>query len=102
VPPHFGDSTRELTTSRPSSMKKGGSNINGSDLNTDNIIKPTFNTLMEVDCKALEAYHAEVDALLYSCYEVWPNLSLSFNNVQSMINSALERQAKSSDELMHR
>jgi hypothetical protein len=34
--------------------------------------------------------------------EVRPNPSLSLNDVQSMINSALERQAKNSDELMHR
>jgi hypothetical protein len=34
--------------------------------------------------------------------EVWPNTSLSLDNVQSMINSVLERQAKSSDELVHR
>jgi hypothetical protein len=34
--------------------------------------------------------------------EVRPNLSLSHNDVQLMINSALERQAKSTDELMCR
>jgi hypothetical protein len=34
--------------------------------------------------------------------EVRPNPPLSLNDVQSMINSALERQAKSSDELVRR
>jgi hypothetical protein len=67
-----------------------------------------------------------VDELFYSCYEVtrhglvlkdtvliiirkaevipevWLNPSLSLNDVQSMINSALERQTKINDELMRR
>jgi hypothetical protein len=47
-------------------MKKGGSNINESDLDKNNIIKPTFDTLMEEDHKVVEAYHAEVDELFYS------------------------------------
>jgi hypothetical protein len=34
--------------------------------------------------------------------EVWPNPSPSLNDVQNMINSALERQAKSTDELLRR
>jgi hypothetical protein len=34
--------------------------------------------------------------------EVWPNLSPSLNDVQNMINSALERQVKSIDELLCR
>jgi hypothetical protein len=95
-------------------------------LNKDNIIKPTFDNLTEEDHKALEAYRREVDELLFSCYEatrqgliqkdtmpivirkaevtpkVRSNPSLSINNVQVLINSMLERQAKSSDELMHR
>jgi hypothetical protein len=70
VPTHFGDSAGEFTTSLPSSMKKGGSGVNGSDLNKDNIIKPTFDNLMEEDRKVLEACRAEVDELFYSCYEV--------------------------------
>jgi hypothetical protein len=41
---HFGDSSWESTTS---TMKKGGPDTNGSDLNKDNIIKPTFDKLME-------------------------------------------------------
>jgi hypothetical protein len=67
VPTHFGDSARESTTS---SMKKGGSGVNRSDLNNDNIVKPTFNTLTEEDWKALEAYRAEVDELFFSRYAV--------------------------------
>jgi hypothetical protein len=34
--------------------------------------------------------------------EVWPNPPLSLDDVQSMINSMLERQAKSSDKLVRR
>jgi hypothetical protein len=105
-------------------MKKGSSRVNRSDLNKNNIIKPTFDTLTEEDRKALEAYRANLEELFYSCYEmtrqglvlkdimsiiihkaevtpeVRPNPSLSFDDIQSMINSVLERQAKSSDELM--
>jgi hypothetical protein len=126
VPTHFGDSAGESTTSCTSSMKKGSSGINGFDLDKNNIIKPTFNTLTEEDRKALEAYHVEMDGLIYSRYDVmWqglvlqdtvliiirkakvtpevpPNPSLSLNDVQSIINSALERQVKSSNELMCR
>jgi hypothetical protein len=107
-------------------MKKGNSNTNGSDLDKNNIIKPTFDTLTEEGRKGLENYRADLDELFYSCYEVMqqgvvlkdatpiiirkaevtpkirPNPSLSLDDVQSMINSALERQAKSSDELVHR
>jgi hypothetical protein len=34
--------------------------------------------------------------------KVWPNQSPSLSDVQNMINSTLERQAKSTDELLHR
>jgi hypothetical protein len=34
--------------------------------------------------------------------EVWPDPSSSDNDIQAMINSALERQAKSNDELLYR
>jgi hypothetical protein len=55
----------------------GSSDINESDLDKNNIIKPTFDTLMEEDCKALEAYHTEMDELFYSCYEgKWQGLVL--------------------------
>jgi hypothetical protein len=107
-------------------MKKGGSSVNGSNLDNNNIIKPIFHILTEEDHKALEAYRTEVDELFYLRYEVTrqglilkdvasiiirkaevtpkvrPNPLLSLNNVQSMINSVLERQAKNNDELMRR
>jgi hypothetical protein len=51
-------------------MKKGSTGVNGSDLEKNNIIKPTFDTFTEEDHKALEAYHAEVDDLFYSSDEV--------------------------------
>jgi hypothetical protein len=63
---HFGDLAGESTTS---SIKKGGSSPNGSDLNNDNIFKPTFDTLMEENGKALEAYYVEVDELFFSRHE---------------------------------
>jgi hypothetical protein len=91
-------------------MKKGDSGTNGSDLNKSNIIKPTLDHLLEEDCKALEAYHKEVDEIFLLCYEVTrqgliqkdttPRFSL--DDVQVMINSTLERQAKTSNELMRR
>jgi hypothetical protein len=56
-----------LTTS---SMKKADPNPNRSDLNKDNIIKPTFDHIMEEDRKVLEDYCKEVDELLFSHYEV--------------------------------
>jgi hypothetical protein len=44
---HFGDSAGKSTTLSMSSMKGGNSSNNGSDLDKDNILKPTFNTLTE-------------------------------------------------------
>jgi hypothetical protein len=126
VPTHFGNSVGESTTSCMSSMKKGSSSVNRSDLDKNNILKPTFDTLMKEDRKALEAYLADLEEPFYSHDEVMrqelvlkdvapimirkaevtpevrPDPSLSLNDVQSMINSALERKAKSSDELMRR
>jgi hypothetical protein len=123
VPTYFGDSAGESTSS---TMKKGYSGTNDSDLNKDDIIKPTHDRLLEEDHKALKAYHKEVDEIFLSRYEVtWQvliqkdatqinickseitpevrsNPSLSLDDVQVMINSALQRQAKSSNELMHR
>jgi hypothetical protein len=107
-------------------MKKGDPSTNDSDLNKDNIIKPTLDCLSREDRKALETYHKEVDEIFLSRYEVtrqrliqkdatpinirkfvvtpevWSNPSLSLNDVQVMINSILERQAKSINELMHK
>jgi hypothetical protein len=39
-------------------------------LDKNNIIKPTFDTLMEEDRKALETYRTDLDELFYSHYEV--------------------------------
>jgi hypothetical protein len=107
-------------------MKDENSDINGSDLDKNNIIKPTFNTLLEEGRKAFEAYRADLEELFLSrCEVMWqgtvlngttsiiiykaevtphvrPNPSPSFPDVQSMINFTLERQAKSIDELLSR
>jgi hypothetical protein len=108
-------------------MKKGDPNTNGSDLNkNNNNIKPTLDHLSAEDRKALEAYHKAVDEIFVSRYEVtrqgliqkdvvpinicmsevtpevWSNPSISLNDIQVMINSVLERQAKSSNEMMCR
>jgi hypothetical protein len=64
VATHFGNSAGESTTSRASSMKGGNSGTNGSDLDKNNIIKPTFNALIEEGHKALEAYRANLEELL--------------------------------------
>jgi hypothetical protein len=126
VETHFGDSARESDTSRTSSMKGGNFGTNGSDPVKNNIINPTFDTLTEEGRKVFKAYRVNFDELFLSRYEmmrqgailkdtmliiihkaevtleVWPNPSFSFNDVQSMINSGLERQAKSTNELLHR
>jgi hypothetical protein len=98
-----------------SSMKGGNSSTNGSDLDKSNILKHTFDTLMEYGRKAFEAYHIDFDVLfLWRCEvtrqgtvlrditsivfnktevtpEVRPDPLPSRNDIQSMINSALER-----------
>jgi hypothetical protein len=111
VATHFSDFVEESTTSSMSNKKKGNSRTNGSDLNRNNIIKPTFDTLMEEGHKALESYYTDLDELFYSCYkvmrhgvipEVRPNSLISPDDVQSMINSVLEKQTKSNDELVCR
>jgi hypothetical protein len=120
----FGDSAEKSTTSSMSSMKSGNSSHNGSDLDKGNILKPTFNTLMEQGFKAFKVYRANLEELFLShcevtrqgivlkdttlivfsklevTLEVWPNPSPSLNDIQNMINSAFERQAKSTDELL--
>jgi hypothetical protein len=70
VEAHFGDFARELTTSRMSSMKGGNSGTNRSNLNKNNIIKPTFDTLMEEGHKAFRAYHTNLKDLFLSRCEV--------------------------------
>jgi hypothetical protein len=124
VATQFGDSVGESTTSSTSNMKGGNSSTNGSDLDKNNILKLTFDTLTEEGHKAFEAYHADFEELFLSCGEVmWqgavlrdttpivfnkpevtpevrPDPSPSRNDIQSMINSVLERQTKSADELL--
>jgi hypothetical protein len=122
----FGESTRESTTSIMSSMKGENSSTNGSDLDKNNIVKPTFDTLTKEGRKAFDAYRADFEELFLSRCEVtrqgtilkdtmpiifhkaevipkvWPDPSPSRNDVQSMINSVLERQIKNTDELLRR
>jgi hypothetical protein len=107
-------------------MKGGNSSTNGSSLDKNNILKPTFETLTEEGRKVFKAYHVDLEELFLSCCEVmwqWtvlrdttlsifrkpevipelrPDPSPSRNDIQSMINSALEKQAKSTNELLHR
>jgi hypothetical protein len=109
-----------------SSMKGGNFGSNRSNLNKGNIIKPTFDTLMEEGRQAFEAYITDLRELFLSCCEVtrqgiipWdttpivfhkpevipkvrPDPSPSHNDIQFMINSMLERQAKSTDKLLRR
>jgi hypothetical protein len=126
VQTHFGDSIEESTTSRTSSMKGANSGTNRSDLDKNNIIKPTFETLMEEGHKAFEAYRANLKELFLLCCEVtrrgtvlkdttsiifhkaelipkvWPGPSPSHDGIQCMIDSVLKRQAKSADKLLCR
>jgi hypothetical protein len=51
-------------------MKKRGRSTNRSDLNKDNIIKPTLDHLSEEHCKALVAHHKDVDEIFLLRYEV--------------------------------
>jgi hypothetical protein len=96
-------------------MKGGNSSINGPDLDKNNIIKPTFGTLTEEGRKAFGAYCANLEEIFLSRYEmigqggilkdtmpiiickagvtpeVRPNPLPALNDIQSMINSTLER-----------
>jgi hypothetical protein len=115
MPTHFGDSAGESTTSSTSSMNGGNSGNNRSDLDKGNILKPTFNILMEEGRQVFEAYITELRELFLSCCEVTrqgtilqdttpivfhkpyiipevrPDPSLSHNDIQFMIDFALER-----------
>jgi hypothetical protein len=51
-------------------MKGGNSGSNKSDLDKSNILKPTFDTLMEEGCKVFEAYQADFEELSPSCFDV--------------------------------
>jgi hypothetical protein len=107
-------------------MKGGNSGHNGSDLDKGNILKPTFDTLTEEARNAFKAYHVNPEELFLSHCEVTqlgtvlkdttsivftkpevipevrPNPLASLNDVQNMINYALERQVKNTNELMRR
>jgi hypothetical protein len=96
-------------------MKGGNSGNNRSNLDKGNILKPTFDTLTKEGRKAFKAYRTNLEDLSLSRYEVmrhgtilknttpivfnkpevipevWPDPSPSRNDIQSMINSALER-----------
>jgi hypothetical protein len=67
---HFDDSVGDSITSSTSSMKDGNSGNNGSDLDKGNILKPTFDTLMEEGRQAFEAYIADLRELFLSRCEV--------------------------------
>jgi hypothetical protein len=53
-----------------SSIKGGNSGTNGSNLNKNNVLKPTFDTLTKEGHKAFEAYHSNLEELFLSCCEV--------------------------------
>jgi hypothetical protein len=122
VATYFDYSLEESTTSITSSMNGGNFDHNGPDLDKGNILNPTFDTLTEECHKAFEAYRANLEELFLSRCEVMrqgtvlkdtmpivftkpevqPNPSHSLNDVQNMITYALERQAKSINELLRR
>jgi hypothetical protein len=103
-------------------MKGGNSGNNEFDLVKGNILKPTFDTLTEEGRQAFLAYITDLkEHFLSRCEvtrqgtvlqdttlivfhkpevipEVWFDPSPSRNDIQVMIDSALERQAKSTDE----
>jgi hypothetical protein len=107
-------------------MKGENSGNNGSDLDKGNILKPTFNTMMEEGHRAFEAYHTNLKELFLSHCKVtrqrtvlWDTTPIVFNksevtpevrfdplpshnDIQAMMNSVLERQGKSTDELLRR
>jgi hypothetical protein len=114
------------TTSSTSTMKGGNSGNNRSDLDKGNILMPTFNTLTKKGHKAFEAYHANLEEIFLLCCDVtwqgtvlqdttsivfnkrevipkvWLDPSPSCNYIEAIINYAIERQAKSTDELLRR
>jgi hypothetical protein len=123
---HFDDSTGESTTSNTSSMKGENSGNNRSNLDKGNILNPTFDTLTEQGHKAFKAYLANLEELfllrcevtrhgiilkdttpiVFNKPQVIPEVRLdpspSRNDIQVMIDSALERQAKSTNEMLRR
>jgi hypothetical protein len=107
-------------------MKGENSGNNKSDLDKGNILKHTFDTLTEKGRKMFEAYRVNLEELFLSLCEVTQqgtvlrdttptvfnkievipevrtDTSFSHNDIQAAINSALERQAKRTDELLRR
>jgi hypothetical protein len=107
-------------------MKGGNSDKNGSNLDKDNILKSTFDILTEEDQQEFKAYIVDLRELFLSrCEIMWqgtvlrdttpivfhkpevisevrPDPSPSRNDIQVMIDSTLERQAKRINELLHR
>jgi hypothetical protein len=107
-------------------MMGGNSDNNGSDFDKSNILKPTFDTLTEEGRKLFDAYCTNLEEFFLShCEVTWhwtvlkdttliifnrpevipeirPEPSPSRNDIQNIINSVLERQAKSTDELLPR
>jgi frataxin-like iron-binding protein CyaY len=107
-------------------MKVENSDNNGFDLDEGNILKSTFDTLTEEGHQVFEAYIDDLRELFLShCEvtrqgtvlqdttpiifnklevipEVWLDPSSSHNDIQFMIDSALERQAKNTDEMLCR
>jgi hypothetical protein len=96
-------------------MKDGNSGNNKSDLDKGNTLKLTFHNLTEEGRKAFEAHHANLEVFFLSCCEVtrhrtvlkdttlivfnkpevipevWLDPMHSRNDIQFMIDSALER-----------
>jgi hypothetical protein len=109
-----------------SRTKGGNSGNNEFDLDKGNILKPTFDTLTEEDRKGFKMYRTNLKEFFLSrCEVTWhgtvlkdttpivfskpdvipevsPDPSSSHNDIQSMINSVLEREVKSTDELLRR
>jgi hypothetical protein len=105
-------------------MKSENSSNNGSNLDKGNILKPTLDTLTYEGRKAFEAYRVNIEELFLSHCEVTRHATVlkdtmsivfnkpevipvvrsdpspSRNNIQVMINSVLQRQAKGTDELL--
>jgi hypothetical protein len=47
-------------------MKGGNTGINGSNLDKNNVTKPTFHTLTEEGCKAFKAYRTDLEEFFLS------------------------------------
>jgi hypothetical protein len=61
-------------------MKHGNSSNNGSNLDKSNILKPTFDTLMEEGHKAFQAYCTNLEELFLSrCEVTWHGTALKDN-----------------------